>query len=196
MMDTPIQLIAGLGNPGAEYEGTRHNAGADFVTQLAHRYNSSLKLDTKFYGLTGKINIEGHDVRLIIPTTFMNRSGQAISAIANFFKLSPAAILIAHDELDIEPGTARLKFGGGHGGHNGLRDIISSLGNNKDFARLRIGIGHPGSANQVANYVLKRATSSEQTATAAVIDEAIRIMPETVTGKWSPAMNQLHSFKA
>ena len=195
MTDSPIQLIVGLGNPGAEYEHTRHNVGADFVAELARQHNGTLKFEPKFHGLTGRINIDGHEVRLLIPTTFMNRSGQAVSAMVTFFKFTTTDILVVHDELDIETGTARLKRGGGPGGHNGLRDIISSLSNNKDFARLRIGIGHPGAANKVTGHVLNRAGQEEQLIINATIDESIRVLPDVVTGKWSSAMNRLHSFK-
>lgn len=157
MTNTPIQLIVGLGNPGSEYDRTRHNAGADFVVELARQAGVNLVAEGKYFGLTARINYQGKDLRLLIPTTYMNRSGQSVGAMANFFKIEPAAILVAHDELDLAPGTARFKHGGGHGGHNGLRDIISALGNNQNFPRLRLGIGHPGAAPLVANYVLKRA---------------------------------------
>ena len=154
-----IQLIVGLGNPGAQYEDTRHNAGFWFVEQLARAYGGSLQPEKKFFGYAARITIGGQDVRLLTPSTFMNRSGQAVNAIATFYKIPPQAILVAHDELDHPPGIGRLKQGGGHGGHNGLRDIISSLGNNKDFCRLRIGIGHPGNSKAVVNYVLKKTLS-------------------------------------
>ena len=140
--------------------------------------------------------IDGHDVRLLIPTTFMNRSGQATAAIANFYKVAPEKILVAHDELDIPTGTARFKQGGGHGGHNGLRDIISQLSNNKNFYRLRIGIDHPGAANLVSGYVLSKAPQAEQQKMASAIDESIRSLPDALEGNWSKAMNYLHTFKA
>jgi PTH1 family peptidyl-tRNA hydrolase len=192
-MDTPIKLIVGLGNPGAEYDRTRHNAGADFVEELARQYSVSLAPDNKFFGLTARINIQGRDVRLLIPTTFMNRSGQAVSAIANFYKIEPEEILVAHDELDLDPGIAKLKHGGGHGGHNGLRDIISSLGNNKNFARLRLGIGHPGNAKQVVGYVLKKASQADQTLIEDAIYEATRHLPAAAKGEWNAAMMALHT---
>ena len=154
-MNNPIRMIVGLCNPGTEYDGTRHNAGADFVDELARQYAGQLSPESKFYGEAGRINVGGKDIRLLKPTTFMNRSGQSVSAMAKFFKIAPEEILVAHDELDMDPGVAKLKIGGGHGGHNGLRDIIKALGNNNNFARLRIGIGHPGNAKEVANYVLK-----------------------------------------
>ncbi len=192
-MDTPIKLIVGLGNPGAEYDRTRHNAGADFVEELARQYSSTLAPDNKFYGLTARINIQGRDVRLLIPTTFMNRSGQAVGAIANFYKIEPEEILVAHDELDLDPGIAKLKHGGGHGGHNGLRDIISALGNNKNFARLRLGIGHPGNAKQVVGYVLKKASQAEQSLIDDAIYESTRHLPAAVKGEWNAAMMALHT---
>lgn len=191
-----INLIVGLGNPGREYEDTRHNAGALFVQELAHRYNAPLKEETKFFGLTSRAVIDGHDVRLLIPTTFMNRSGQATAAIANFYKVAPENILVAHDELDIPTGTARFKQGGGHGGHNGLRDIISKLGNNKNFHRLRIGIDHPGSADRVSGYVLTKAPQADHQKMCDAIDESIRSLPDALEGNWSKAMNYLHTFKA
>ncbi|WP_347332087.1 aminoacyl-tRNA hydrolase [Marinimicrobium locisalis] len=192
-MDTPLQLIVGLGNPGAEYDRTRHNAGADFVTELAWRQGVTLTPENKFHGLTGRIRLDGQDVRLLIPTTFMNRSGQSIGAMAQFFKIPVEAILVAHDELDLPPGTARLKHSGGHGGHNGLRDTIKALGNNKDFNRLRLGIGHPGSASQVVGYVLKKAPTSEQQQLHDAIDRAIEVLPLAARGDWAKAMNQLHT---
>ncbi len=195
-MAESIELIVGLGNPGSEYQLTRHNAGADFVSELARCYGGTLQADSKFFGLTGRITLANQDVRLLIPTTFMNRSGQSIAALSNFYKIDPSAILVAHDELDFEPGTVKLKKAGGHGGHNGLRDIISSLGNNANFYRLRIGIGHPGNAKAVSGYVLKHAPSDQRTLTSAAIDEAISVMPLIVENQWQRATQQLHSFTA
>lgn len=194
-MDTPLQLIVGLGNPGSEYDRTRHNAGADFVTELARREGASLTPESKFFGLSTRIFFQGRDLRLLIPTTFMNRSGQAIAAITQFYKIPPEAILVAHDELDLAPGIARFKQGGGHGGHNGLRDTISALGNNANFMRLRLGIGHPGSAPQVANFVLKKAPSSEQSLIDDATDDALRVLPDAVKGHWGTAMQNLHTKK-
>lgn len=192
-MSSVIKLIVGLGNPGSEYEHTRHNAGADLVHQLAQQNNTPLTPETKFFGLNGRIFLGPSDVRLLIPTTFMNLSGKSVSAIAQFYKLDPENILVVHDELDLSPGTARLKIGGGHGGHNGLRDIIKSLGNNKNFARLRIGIDHPGNAKLVSNYVLRKAPPAEQTLIQASIDNALRALPDAVTGNWDKAMRDLHT---
>ena len=191
-----IQLIVGLGNPGREYEETRHNAGALFVEELARQHGATLKSEAKFFGLTARINLNGHDVRLLIPTTFMNKSGQAIAAMAKFYKVEPEHILVAHDELDIDAGTARFKQGGGHGGHNGLRDTIAQLGNNKNFHRLRIGIGHPGSADRVTGYVLNKVPAKEHKMLLDIIDDSIRALPDALAGDWAKAMNYLHTIKA
>ena len=193
---TAIKLIAGLGNPGSEYRGTRHNAGADFVEELARQCSTSLQAESKFSGLAGRIHYAGHDLRLIIPTTFMNRSGKAVAAIASFYKIAPEEILIAHDELDIPAGTARFKQGGGHGGHNGLRDIVPALGNNKNFHRLRIGIDHPGHASKVSGYVLSKPSQVDRTRIDACIDEAIAALPLLLDGDATKAMTRLHSFSA
>ncbi len=192
-MDTPIKLIVGLGNPGAEYDGTRHNAGADFVIQFARNHNTTLAADAKFYGLCGRLFIGLRDVRLLIPTTFMNLSGKAVAAIAQFYKIEPENILVAHDELDLAPGVSRLKIGGGHGGHNGLRDIIKAMGNNNGFARLRIGIDHPGNAKQVSNYVLKKAPALEHPQINDSISDALKVMPLVIDGEWNKAMKLLHT---
>jgi PTH1 family peptidyl-tRNA hydrolase len=193
---TAVQLIVGLGNPGPEYDQTRHNAGALFVTRLASQLGVSLSQDKKYSGLVGKFSHQGHDVRLLIPTTFMNRSGQSVAALANFFRISPEAMLVAHDELDMPPGVARLKQGGGHGGHNGLRDIIAQLGNQNSFHRLRLGIGHPGHSSLVSGFVLSRAPRSEQDLLDASIDFALGVLPEMLAGDWVKAMHKLHSQKA
>lgn len=193
---TAIKLIAGLGNPGSEYRGTRHNAGADFVAALSRQCGCSLQAESRFYGLTGRLTLSGHDLRLLIPTTFMNRSGMAVAAMASFFKIDPEHILIAHDELDIPPGCARFKQGGGHGGHNGLRDIVPALGNNQDFHRLRIGIGHPGHASRVTGYVLSAPSPADRERIDACIDEAIATLPLLLDGDGTKAMTRLHSFSA
>ena len=192
-MDTPVQLIVGLGNPGQQYEQTRHNAGADFVLALSEYCGIRLKPESKFFGATGRAVLDGHDIRLLLPSTYMNLSGKAVAAMAGFYQIPPEAILIAHDELDLSPGTARLKLGGGHGGHNGLKDTIRALGNSRDFARLRIGIGHPGQASEVVNFVLRKAPQSEQQLISQSIDDAIRTMPLVASGQWNNAMKELHS---
>lgn len=199
-MSEKIQLIVGLGNPGREYENTRHNAGAIFVAQLAETYRANWQEEKKFFGMTAQIAIDNQPVRLLLPSTYMNRSGQAVSAMANFYKIAPENILVAHDELDLQPGTARLKLGGGHGGHNGLRNIISALGNhaseNKNtFTRLRIGIGHPGNAKMVADYVLKKAPVAEYDLMEDSITRALHAIPDAVTGNLDKAMLNLHSEK-
>ena len=192
-MDAPVELIVGLGNPGSTYQRTRHNAGADFVLALANSNNVIIKQEAKFFGGTALLQLEGQTLRLLIPSTFMNLSGKSVAAIAGFYKIPTNKILVAHDELDLLPGTARFKKGGGHGGHNGLRDTVQCLGNNKDFARLRIGIGHPGNAKQVADYVLKKAPIKEQELINHSIDDALRYLPLAVSGQWEKAMTALHS---
>lgn len=192
-MDTPVELIVGLGNPGPKYERTRHNAGADLVLELAKTLHVELKHESKFFGDTARVTLDGHDVRLLIPSTYMNLSGKSVSALAKFYQIASEAILVVHDELDKSPGEARFKKGGGHGGHNGLRDIIKCLGNNKEFARLRIGIGHPGNAKQVADYVLKKASPDDQQLIINSIDDALRALPLAVAGQWEKAMLKLHS---
>ncbi len=188
-----IQLIAGLGNPGAEYEHTRHNVGADLVRTLANQYQGSLQASNKFFGESATITIDGQALRLIIPSTYMNLSGQSVGAIAHFYKIPPEAVLVVHDELDLSPGVARFKKGGGHGGHNGLRDIIKAFGNNNDFARLRIGIGHPGNAKLVSHFVLSKAPSNEQTMIDNAISRSIQCLPTACKGNWEIAMQELHS---
>ncbi len=193
-MAQDIVMVVGLGNPGPDYEHTRHNAGALFVEALARDAGQTLRPDKKYHGLYARIQWQGLDLHLLNPTTFMNRSGLAIKALADFFKIPPQQILIAHDELDLPPGTAKLKKGGGHGGHNGLRDTIAHLGTN-DFQRLRIGIGHPGDSRQVTGYVLGRLGKRESEDLTSVNHEILRVLPDAATGKLSAAMNRLHSFK-
>lgn len=194
-MADSIRLIVGLGNPGAEYEHTRHNAGAWLVERLARQEGISLSPDKKFFGLSGKGRISGQECFLLLPTTFMNRSGQSVAALDNFYKIKTSEILVAHDELDMPAGIAKFKTGGGHGGQNGLRDIIAQLGNQKDFHRLRIGIGHPGDKSLVTGHVLGRASKAEQQSIDSVIDEALCVLPDAISGDMSKAMNRLHSFK-
>jgi PTH1 family peptidyl-tRNA hydrolase len=195
-LSADILLIVGLGNPGSEYRGTRHNAGADFVEALARDAGCTLQTDSKFFGLTGRASVAGHDLRLLIPTTYMNRSGQSVAALARFYKISPEQILIAHDELDIPAGSARFKKGGGHGGHNGLRDIVPALGNSSGFHRLRIGIGHPGHASRVSGYVLSAPSTEDRQKIDASISEALAALPLLLDGDDTKAMTRLHSFKA
>ena len=191
-----IRLLVGLANPGPEYARTRHNAGAWVVEELARVHKVTLREDPKYFGLTGRITTKGQDLRLLIPTTFMNLSGKSVSALANFFQIKPEEIIVAHDELDLPPGIAKFKQSGGHGGHNGLRDIISKMGNNRDFYRLRIGIGHPGDKNKVAGFVLGKAPAGEQEKIDAAVDEAVRCFDILLKDGLTKAQNRLHSFKA
>ncbi|WP_067520460.1 aminoacyl-tRNA hydrolase [Endozoicomonas ascidiicola] len=194
--EQPVRLVVGLGNPGSQYEDTRHNAGFWYVEQLARSCGVVLQPEKKFFGETARVQIGGQEVRLLNPSTFMNRSGQAVGAMATFFKIPPESILVVHDELDLPPGIGRLKQGGGHGGHNGLRDIISALGNNREFLRLRLGIGHPGNSKDVANYVLTKPSVADRQKIDSVIDESVRITPEALNGKRSKAIQELHTFSA
>ena len=193
MQGNILKLIAGLGNPGLHYRDNRHNAGAQFVAQLCNRYDGELRTESKFFGETARVTIAGQNVRLLIPTTYMNRSGQAVAAICKYFDIAPENILVAYDEIDFDIGVSRLKSGGGHGGHNGIRDIISALGDNKDFHRLRIGVGHPGNKALVANYVLSDPSKKEAEIILNDIDRAIAIVPLAVTGQWQTAMHNLHT---
>ena len=190
-----ISLIVGLGNPGPEYQHTRHNAGAWLVESLAKTHNCTLKFENKFHGFTGRITIGGHDIRLLIPTTFMNKSGQAVAAMANFYRVSLSGLLVAFDELDLPPGVVKFKTGGSSS-QNGIRDIVSSLANQRDFMRLRIGIGHPGDKNRVTGHVLGKAPQKEQQQIEDAIDEATRCLEILVKDDLKKAMNRLHSFKA
>ncbi|MES9994283.1 MAG: aminoacyl-tRNA hydrolase [Candidatus Thiodiazotropha sp.] len=193
-MVQPIKLIVGLGNPGADYEATRHNAGFWFVDRLAQLQHQSFRNESRHLGFVCKLAVNGKEIRLLKPTTFMNRSGQAVSSLANYFRIDPGEILVAHDELDLEPGQIRLKTGGGHAGHNGLRDIMSALGS-RDFHRLRIGIDHPNDRNAVTNYVLGRPSKSDREAIDGAIDDAIESLDEIVKGELQKAMNRLHSSR-
>lgn len=191
-----IKLIVGLANPGAEYAATRHNAGAWYVDLLAERLRAPLREEPKFFGYTSSINLAGADVRLLVPTTFMNLSGKAVAAMATFYRINPDEILVAHDELDLPPGVAKFKLGGGHGGHNGLKDIISKLGNNPNFHRLRVGIGHPGDKNKVVGFVLGKPPVSEQKLIDEAVDEAARCTEIWLEDGLTKATNRLHAFKA
>ncbi len=186
-----IQLIVGLGNPGNEYEKTRHNAGFWFIDRLASQYNLTLKSESKFLGEVAKFNSPSGNIWLLKPTTFMNRSGQSIARLAQFYKIKPEQILIVHDELDLSPGSVKLKQGGGHGGHNGLRDSIAQLG--KNFYRLRLGIGHPGSKEQVVGFVLGKTPKSEKLLIESALEKSIDSIELILQGDMQKAMNQLHT---
>lgn len=187
-----IKLIVGLGNPGREYESTRHNAGFWWVDELARSHGANFKSDSKFHGLLARIALHGHDVHLLKPQTFMNVSGRAVGTVAQFYKIEASQILVVHDELDLPPGSAKLKLGGGHGGHNGLKDIIAHLGT-KDFWRLRLGIGHPGERAEVVNFVLNAPRKEEQSLIEEAMQRAQDIAPLVIEGKLEAAMLKLHS---
>jgi PTH1 family peptidyl-tRNA hydrolase len=190
-----IRLIVGLGNPGAEYEKTRHNAGFWLVDELAWQLKASLKPESKFFGEVARASHPaGGELWLLKPATFMNLSGQAVGALARFYKIAPEEVLVVHDELDLEPGVARFKQGGGHGGHNGLKDIIAKLGT-PNFWRLRLGIGHPGDRSEVVNFVLKKPRAEEQTLIDDAIARALRELPAALAGDFATAMKALHTAK-
>ncbi|MBS0310519.1 MAG: aminoacyl-tRNA hydrolase [Proteobacteria bacterium] len=183
------RLIVGLGNPGRDYEETRHNAGFWFCARLAQAWNIPLAHESRFHGIVGR---SAGNIWMLLPQTFMNRSGQAVGALARFHRIEPGEILVVHDELDIPPGQLRLKFGGGMGGHNGLKDITSHLGT-QDYWRLRIGIGHPGDRNEVVNYVLKQPRREEQAEIDAAIDRALDLMPLIEKGEWNMATQRANT---
>ena len=187
-----ISLIVGLGNPGAEYAETRHNAGFRFLDVLLDATGERLRNESRFSANVGKLTVSGKDVWLLEPQTFMNHSGDAVSRFAHYYKIPAAEILVVHDELDLPPGTVRLKIGGGDGGHNGLVDVTQKLGTS-DYARLRIGIGHPGNAAQVVSYVLKKASPAEQMLIDAAIVSAKAHFADIVHGQFQKVMNSLHT---
>lgn len=192
MSDAGIQLIVGLGNPGAQYEATRHNVGFWWVESIARAQGESFRAEPKFLGELARVRIAGQDVRLLKPSTYMNRSGQSVVAVARYFDIPPERILIAHDELDLPVGVTRIKQGGGHAGHNGLRDSISALGS-REFWRLRIGIAHPGDRTLVTGYVLGRPSRDDESRIRESLDEADQRLSELVEGRFQLAMNRLHS---
>lgn len=192
-----IRLIVGLGNPGPEYEQTRHNAGFWLVDNLAHSHGGSLSREARFHGLAGKIRLAGEDVWLLKPQTYMNRSGMSVGALARFYRIAPDEVLVAHDELDLAPGVARIKRGGSSGGHNGLKDITAALGT-QDYWRLRIGIGHPRQMNlaqPVVDFVLHRPRREEQDAIDDAIGNSLDVAPLLCEGKFEAAMMRLHTTK-
>jgi len=194
----PIRLIAGLGNPGAEYEQTRHNAGFWLVDNLAASHaRGSLPRESRFQALAAKAVIAGQEVWLLEPQTYMNRSGQSVGALARFYKIAPDEVLVVHDELDLPPGAAKIKKGGSSGGHNGLKDITAALGT-QDYWRLRIGIGHPRALNlqqAVVDYVLHRPRKEEQSLINEAIEKSLQVIPLLCEGKFEAAMMKLHSSK-
>jgi peptidyl-tRNA hydrolase, PTH1 family len=191
MAGLPLRIIVGLGNPGPEHLVTRHNAGFWFVDLLARRHGGEFRDYRKFSGETAKINIEGQDIVLLKPTTYMNRSGLSIRQLSDFYKITPEDILVAHDELDLPVGTVRLKQGGGHGGHNGLRDTIAHIG--ETFWRMRLGIGHPGNKAEVIDYVLTRAPRAEEDLILDAVGTAVDCIPLLLDQGAERAMTRLHS---
>ncbi|MDO5639060.1 MAG: aminoacyl-tRNA hydrolase [Neisseria sp.] len=186
-----IKLIVGLGNPGKEYEQTRHNAGFWFVDELAWAWKATLKDEKKFFGEAARVARPEGDVWLLKPTTFMNRSGQAVAALAQFYKIKPAEIMVVHDELDLACGRIKFKLGGGNGGHNGLKDIQARLGT-PDFYRLRLGIDHPGDRNLVVGYVLNKPGAEDREKIDDSIAKSLRGMPKIMAGEFDEAMRELH----
>ncbi|MDP6537040.1 MAG: aminoacyl-tRNA hydrolase [Gammaproteobacteria bacterium] len=193
MSGNPLKLIVGLGNPGPHHDSNRHNAGVIFLHHLCKSYGGQLRVESKFFGEFATISIDGQDVKLLFPTTFMNHSGKSVAAVCRFYKIESQQMLVAYDEIDFEVGVTRFKEGGGHGGHNGIRDIVNALGGNSDFYRLRIGVGHPGHKSMVSDHVLSDPSRSEADAIMSNIEDAIRVIPQAVKGEWEDAMLQLHT---
>ena len=189
-----IKLFVGLGNPGPEYEATRHNAGFWWIDRLAQAHQMSLSMDKGHHGLLARSTIHGQTVWLLEPQTFMNLSGKSVASLARFYKIDPAEILVVHDELDLPPGEAKLKFGGSHAGHNGLRDIHAQLGTG-DYWRLRLGVGHPGVKSEVIHWVLKKPSLDHRIAIDQCIDRSLAAVPHFLTGSMNKAMVQVHTSK-
>jgi PTH1 family peptidyl-tRNA hydrolase len=191
-LQSALRLIVGLGNPGAEYSETRHNAGFWFCERLARELGTAFARESRYHGLVAKTRLDGNDLWLLQPLTFMNRSGQSVQALAHFYRIAPTEMLVVHDELDIPPGQLRLKFGGGLGGHNGLKDITAHLGT-QDYWRLRIGIGHPGDRNEVVNYVLKPPRKEEQQEIDTAIDRALLAWPLLAKNDFNAATQRINA---
>ena len=189
-----IKLFVGLGNPGPEYQDTRHNAGFWWLEALARELKVHLTLDKSYYGLVARTTVQGNTIWLLAPQTFMNLSGKSVGTLARFFKIAPEEVLVAHDELDVVPGQVKLKFGGSHAGHNGLRDIHAQLGSG-DYWRLRLGIGHPGNKAEVANWVLKKPILDDRIAIDQCIDRAIKAVPDLIQGAMDRATMLVHTHK-
>ena len=194
-MQARLRLIVGLGNPGAEYAETRHNAGFWFCERLARELGASFTRESRYHGFVARLRLDGEDLWFLMPQTFMNRSGQAVRALTQFFRIEAAEMLVLHDELDLPPGQMRLKFGGGLGGHNGLKDITAHLGT-QDYWRLRIGIGHPGDRNEVVNYVLKPPRREERDDIDAALDRALLAWPTLAKGEFNAATQKINSKPA
>ena len=189
-----IKLLVGLGNPGPDYDATRHNAGFWFVDGAARALKTTLVMDRSYHGLVARTTVQGQTVWLLEPQTFMNLSGKSVAALARFFKINPDEILVVHDELDLPPGEAKLKFGGSHAGHNGLRDIHAQLGTG-DYWRLRLGVGHPGVKSEVIHWVLKKPTLDHRIAIDQCIDRALTALPALLAGDMNKAMLLIHTSK-
>ncbi len=189
-----IKLFVGLGNPGPEYENTRHNAGFWWLDALARELKVHLVMDKSYYGLVARTTVQGHTLWLLAPQTFMNLSGKSVGTLARFFKIKPEEILVAHDELDVAPGQVKLKFGGSHAGHNGLRDIHAQLGS-ADYWRLRLGVGHPGDKAEVVNWVLKKPPLDDRIAIDQCIDRSIKSVPDLIAGSMERATMLVHTHK-
>ncbi|MCB1645608.1 MAG: aminoacyl-tRNA hydrolase [Pseudomonadales bacterium] len=193
-MSAPLRLIVGIGNPGEQYARTLHNAGVWFVTRFAERQGVVFKEEKKFFGRVAVTHYEGQELRLLIPNTYMNHSGKSVGALANFFKIEPEQMLIAHDELDLPVGAIRFKQGGGLAGHNGLKDITRALAGSKEYNRLRIGVGHPGEKEAVIGHVLGTVSKRDESIIEQCLDEALYQLPKAVSGDWQNAMNALNGF--
>ena len=193
-MASALDLIVGLGNPGAQYARTRHNAGFWWLDRLAAQTGAAFAVESRFQGETATTDIGGHACRLLKPATFMNRSGRAVAGLSRYFRIPVERILVVHDDIDLPPGTARLKQGGGHGGHNGLRDIVASLGA-ADFWRLRLGVGRPGDQSAVVDYVLQTPRPEETAAIMDAVTASLEALPRIVAGEWQAAMQVLHSLR-
>ena len=189
-----IKLFVGLGNPGPEYEATRHNAGFWWVDAVARELKTSLSMDKGYHGLVARTSVRGQTVWLLEPQTYMNASGKSVASLARFFKIQPEEILVAHDELDIVPGQVKLKFGGSHAGHNGLRDIHAQLGTD-DYWRLRIGVGHPGVKSEVVNWVLKKPAPEHRNAIEECIARSLKALPDLLAGEMDKATMLIHTNK-
>ena len=190
-MSKAIRIIAGLGNPEDKYERTLHNAGFWFVDELARKGGGSFRYEKKFDAEICKVTLHGDDIWLVKPQNYMNHSGPPVRGVMDYYRLKVKQLLVAHDEIDLPPGTVRIKEGGGHGGHNGLRDVIQHCG--ADFVRLRLGVGHPGEAHKVTNYVLKKGSADVEAAIERNIDDAIGVLPELIDGDINAAMKKLHT---
>lgn len=191
-MQSHIDLVVGLGNPGPDYEHTRHNAGFWFVDAVAQSLGATFKSVSRLHGLLAEVSFNSYRGRLFKPVTYMNRSGQAVVAICKYYKIAPQNVLVVHDDIDLPPGVVRLKQGGGDGGHNGLRDIIAALGGERNFFRLRIGVGHPGHAQEVVDYVLHKPSRDDEEIIQDMIQDAVKHVPALVSGEIEKVMNQLH----